>query len=402
MNKVSEVVKSGLCTGCGLCATAKSAHVVMERSGGFLRPSGVEKISVIEQKGIFHACPGVSSGYMDVELESGQLEDRLWGKHLSVMAGHSTDSRVRKRGSSGGVITEIATYLLVNGLVNGVVVTIYDEANPIATLTKIARTPDEVLEAVGSKYSPSSPLTVLDTIHNAQGRFAVVGKPCDVAAFRMLINEDARLLDKIPYLLSFFCAGVPSDIGNTRLVEKIGVPIEELAKFQHRGDGWPGSAIATSKENIEKKLSYNESWGQVLSKHLQYRCKLCGDGVGEAADIVAADAWECDELGYPQFSEKDGESLIIARTSKGMELLTSVIEREVVRASDIDIRLIDKMQPGQLIRRRGLHARILALKILGRNTPRYSMFRLLKYCKKVSLSEYLKNFTGSFWRAIKR
>lgn len=51
-------------------------------------------------------------------------------------------------------------------------------------------------------------------------------------------------------------------------------------------------------------MSYNESWGNILGKYLQKRCKICPDGIGEFADIVCADAWHGDKSGYPNFEEK--------------------------------------------------------------------------------------------------
>ena len=66
-------------------------------------------------------------------------------------------------------------------------------------------------------------------------------------------------------------------------------------------------------------LTYDAAWysRNVPWKYdMQFRCKICPDGVGGAADVVCADAWECDEAGYPLFDERDGSSLILSRTEK--------------------------------------------------------------------------------------
>ena len=51
-------------------------------------------------------------------------------------------------------------------------------------------------------------------------------------------------------------------------------------------------------------MSYAQSWGEILTKHVQFRCKVCPDGSGGFADVACADAWYGDERGYPSFEEE--------------------------------------------------------------------------------------------------
>ena len=87
--------------------------------------------------------------------------------------------------------------------------------------------------------------------------------------------------------------------------------------FRYRGNGWPGQATATLRDGNTRSMSYHDSWGKILSHHVQHRCKVCADGTGTAADLVCADAWVSDERGYPVFEERDGVSLIVTRNAKG-------------------------------------------------------------------------------------
>ena len=61
---------------------------------------------------------------------------------------------------------------------------------------------------------------------------------------------------------------------------KLGVAPEDLAAFRYRGDGWPGYATATRRDGSAERMSYNDSWGDILTRHVQFRCKICPDGVG--------------------------------------------------------------------------------------------------------------------------
>ena len=146
--------------------------------------------------------------------------------------------------------------------------------------------------------------------------YLFIGKPCDVAAVRQMQQHDPRLKENIPYIVSFMCAGTPSLQGTEQVLDKLEVERKDVTAFRYRGDGWPGLTKATLKNGDERTMTYNDSWGKVLNRHLQTRCKICPDGIGEFADIVCADGWEGDEKGYPSFEEREGNSLILVRTAK--------------------------------------------------------------------------------------
>src|SRR3546814_12796145 len=88
-----------------------------------------------------------------------------------------------------------------------------------------------------------------------------------------------------------------------------------LSEFRYRGNGWPGQAVARTTDGRAGEMSYERSWGDHLSREVQFRCKICPDAVGGTADIACADAWYGGEGGYPQFEEQDGRSLIMVRST---------------------------------------------------------------------------------------
>ncbi|MFX8820896.1 Coenzyme F420 hydrogenase/dehydrogenase, beta subunit C-terminal domain, partial [Acinetobacter baumannii] len=85
---------------------------------------------------------------------------------------------------------------------------------------------------------------------------------------------------------------------------------------------------------------------------MQFRCKICQDAVGGVADIACADAWYGGESGYPTFEEKDGRSLIIARTNAGQRLIESGQAAAAIKIEVLDVDQIDLMQPSQARRKR--------------------------------------------------
>jgi coenzyme F420 hydrogenase subunit beta len=221
-----------------------------------------------------------------------------------------------------------------------------------------------------------------------------------VAALRALAKEDPRVNARIPVMLSFFCAGVPSQTGAEMILKKLGTDLASTATFRYRGNGWPGLATALLKDGSERSMSYFDSWGGILSNHVQLRCKVCADGTGKAADLVFADAWHCDEKGYPLFEERDGISLIVARTAKGAALMSEAGNAGKLAAKPFDPADLAAIQPGQSGRRRALLARLAGLRLLGRPVPRYRGLHITAPARQNTVKSNLKNFLGIIRRGL--
>lgn len=100
-----------------------------------------------------------------------------------MRTGWSTDPALRHRASSGGALSALVIHLLNSGGIEGAVQT-RDGVPPVANAAILSRTPVEVVQAAGSRYAPSAPLAGLGPYLEGKGRYAFVGKPCDVAALR--------------------------------------------------------------------------------------------------------------------------------------------------------------------------------------------------------------------------
>lgn len=141
-------------------------------------------------------------------------------------------------------------------------------------------------------------------------------------------------------------------------------------------------------------MSYHDSWGKILSKHVQHRCKICADGSGVAADVVCADAWESDEAGYPVFEERDGTSLIVSRTALGEQIVKDAIAAGHLETEDFDVSDLAAIQPGQSNRRKSLLARLAGLALCGRPIPRYTGLHILQVARQNSMKSNAINFLG--------
>lgn len=400
MNKTSKslqtITDGDLCSGCGACA-ALGEEITMSLTGdGFLRPQQIYPVSADLDRKISDVCPGLK-----VTLgPSNTPTHPFWGPYISVHTGYSTDDMLRFTASSGGALSAVLVQLLASEEVDFVVNNGPDPNNPIGNITILSKTKSDLVDSAGSRYAPSAPLADLEGYLGTNERFAFVGKPCDIAALRQLAKIDPRIDRQIPYKISFFCAGVPSTKGAEEIVSKLGFAPEQLAAFRYRGNGWPGYAMARSSDGQEAKMTYNESWGSILTKHVQFRCKICADGVGSLADIVFGDAWHCDELGYPLFVEEAGRSLVIARSKRGKSLLDAALQQNKIALDELNIDEIDAMQPGQQSRKSAIAARLLALKFARKPYPAYDGLNILKAAKRASIYFLTRNFLGMLRRVM--
>ena len=399
-NALDQIAEADLCTGCGLCAAiAGDSRVTMHMSPqGYLRPLVDGDLTAKEDEAIRATCPGLS---ITQTAEPGVRVDPRWGPIRYLGSGHSSDLEWRHHASSGGGLSAVLRYLVETNCVDGVIQVAGDNARPIDNVTVLNRSSDEILEAAGSRYAPSAPLAELHNVLEQPGRYAFVGKPCDVAALRAYSAKRPDIDAKIPYKLSFFCAGVPSRLGTGRILDTLGVTEDQLETFKFRGDGWPGYATAVTIDGKSHRMSYHDSWGGILSNHLQSRCKICADGVGSLADVVFADAWHCDDEGYPLFEEEHGRSAIIARTEVGQEILSGAIDHDYLESEPLEANSLIGMQPFQS-RRKGLSLmRILALRLFGRRVPRYRNLSMFWVARRLPVKEAARNFAGTVRRIMR-
>jgi coenzyme F420 hydrogenase subunit beta len=363
---------------------------------GYNRPVADRIVPTVAERVIADACPGA----VVAPWPEGSGVDAYWGPLRTVMTGFALDEAVRFEGSSGGAISALLIHALKTGLVDRVLHVAPDPDAPTRNLIAISRTPQEILDRAGSRYTASSPLAHIGAALDEGGKLAFVGKPCDASALRRLARSDPRISQQVPIVISFFCGGIPSHDGVGRVLGALGVSASEVTAFRYRGRGWPGTAAATTAAGEVAEMSYADSWGGYLSKEVQFRCKICPDAIGGVADIACADAWYGDEKGYPKFDEQDGRSLIISRTDAGEQLLRSALQAGAVAGEPLDPAEIDGMQPSQARRKRLVLSRLAALPATLQPAPRMTGLRVAEAARRASLAEALKNFAGTVRRTL--
>ncbi len=371
--RIAVVLAREACSGCGACTLLDQGLEMRETDEGYLRPtrrsSGDTPNGAAEDFAAI--CPGVA--VTRITTESASTNDALGASH-GVWKAWATDPAVRHAGSSGGVLTALSSWMVATG--RAVRSTGAAEGpDPRRSVPVSITTRAEALAAAGSRYTPVAAAGNPDVL---QPGSVVVGKPCEANAVTALSRRRGRSVDDSPIVLSFFCAGTPSAHATDTLLEQLGVARETpVDSLRYRGDGWPGDFAARAGSKAVQ-APYDVSWGRVLGPTTQWRCKICPDGVGESADIVAADYWAIDDHGYPSFADGAGDSALIARTRRGLEIVLAAHSAGVLDLEPIEMDSLAAVQPLQRSRRATLAARMLGAWFAGRPPPRYSGFGLVQ------------------------
>jgi len=323
-------------------------------------------------------CPGITVTGPDPEqvADKGVMHD-IWGPIRTMHRGWSTDPELRFRSAAGGALTGLGCYLLETGEVDAVVHVRASTENPFETDALVSRTPEEVRSGAQSRYGPAAPLRHVMDLLDQGLTFAVLAKPCDIAAIRNLAKVDARVDEQVPYLITIFCGGVPTLQTAKKIAGYHGVRAEEVSVFRWRGDGWPGPTHVETHDGRVFDLTYDFVWFNERvpwSYDIQFRCKICPDAIGELADVSCPDSWVMRD-GQAIHEEDEGANLFIARTRQGEKLVAAAAAAGAIHIDPFAIEELDAQHVDHVARKIENPARVRALGLEGEPEPVYARFR---------------------------
>lgn len=399
MNIDTFTNKYQMCTSCGLCQSVFGMEKIeLEEHRGFYFPKEKKPLNKSDKQLFNNICPAVN---MKGKISQDKKFDSVIGSYVAYYNGYSSDKHIRWKSSTGGGITSFSNFLLQEGYVDGIL-HIGEGKTVFKAEASISKTMDEILNKSGSQYMPTSLLINIIDYLEEDKLIAVIGKPCDIRAVNNLLEQFPKYKKKIFITISFLCGGIPSIDSTYSLVEKFGLQKSNVNKLKYRGEGWPGDFSILSKDGTLKSMNYDEAWGENLGRTVPLVCKVCVDSVGEYADVVFGDAWENDEKGYPVFTSRDGNNLIITRSNKGENLIKLANEKGYLILKSEKTSQFRTIQPSQTIRRTTSKQRVLALKFTKLGSITFDKDHIQAISKnKYSFLKKIKFTLGTFRRVSK-
>lgn len=372
---ILSIVKDNLCTGCGVCVAAcpaKAINVISNK--GKFQPA-VAQDKCISQKGCqmcLNACPGheilIDKLAYNYFHYPNIREDNYIGKYLHCFTGYSTNTDIRYRSASGGMVSQLLIFLLEQGYINGAIIASFDPSNSLLIKTSIAKTKDEILQARSSKYGPVSMHEAATELKKADGRYVVVGLPCHIHGFRKLSETYPKIRKKIFGFFSLFCSESRTFHLTEYVFQERKIDINNLQYFAYRDEGCLGNMVVVDKKGDKYSELYQSYYHPLRSFFIPRRCITCVDHYGELGDVSFGD------IHFGKYKEdKIGVNSIVVRNELFLKLLKDAADSGQITLEDLDTETLNK---SQRMKKHKKHRAATILKLeqlLGRPVPTYDI-----------------------------
>ena len=316
------------CSGCGACrdiCPTKAIDLVADIEG-FLYPNvNIEK------------C--IKCGMCDRICPIKNIRKEIYDSNkIIAYAAQSKDEFVRQNSSSGGIFTEIASYIINNGgIVFGAA---FDEKFKVIHIG--VDNIDDLSKIRGSKYVQSEIGNAYIQVksHLEFGRMVLfTGTPCQIAGLYSYLGKNYDNL----YTQDIICHGVPSPMVWKKYIElrekKAASQVKKIF-FRYKKYGWKTYSVrfefANCKEYIQTIRDDLYMRGFLRNLCLRPSCYHCVFKTkNRTADITLADFWGIEKL-CPKLDDDRGTSLVILHTLRGNNLFNNIGENLIYQITDLE------------------------------------------------------------------
>ncbi|MBU6997460.1 MAG: Coenzyme F420 hydrogenase/dehydrogenase, beta subunit C-terminal domain [Theionarchaea archaeon] len=270
-------------------------------------------------------CPGEGTDLKEEgrKLFEGSCYNQYVGWINHAYTGYSFSDAVRKRGTSGGVVTSLLICLLEKGMIDGALVVGFDPEKPWKTVYQVATCAEDILESAQTKYQVT-PLT--QRIFSLPlERIAVVGLPCVIQGLRKV--QALKQGEKIRLLIGLFCWVNMEREATEFLLDMLKVSPEEVASLEYRGGDYLGGFRVTKKDGEVITLD-KECYNVLPFLFAPERCVCCSDFTNELADISMGDA--------KFMHSQKGHTFVITRSQEGETMLKACLDHVSIDEHDIE------------------------------------------------------------------
>jgi coenzyme F420 hydrogenase subunit beta len=317
----SEVVTSGLCTGCAGCVVA-CPHDVL----GYDDREGVYKPFHLEEElgpdncthgekgctSCTRACPRFRGWETEIDTHlfgRTRLPEEVDGISKDIILARAADPKVAEIGQDGGLVSAILIWALEHGYIDAALVSYLEgDGTSWKAIPGVARTPEEVLAAAGSRYTYSAnTMAYAEAVEGGAEKIALVGMSCQSSVPPvMTVRKAGKPARRFVLNIGLLCSKTFDDAIFEELFEaKYGLRKQEMVKMNIKGvfQIWMRDG------------SYHEVPLKECHAWTREGCKLCPDFAAEHADISTG--------GIGAFNDW---TLTIIRTDLGREIMVKMLQ----------------------------------------------------------------------------
>jgi coenzyme F420 hydrogenase subunit beta len=320
----SEVVTSGLCTGCAACVIA-CPHPVLDYNaeGGVYKPFHLEIDGGPEdcthgQKGCTmctRACPRFRNWESEIDVQRFARErdaQEVYGVGDVVLA-KATDETLVENGQDGGFVSVLLIYALEHDLIDAALVSgLEGDGSSWRAVPTVARTKDDVLATAKSRYTYSANLLAYEeAVEGGAERIGLVGMGCMASApGAMQARKAGKVARRLSLTIGLLCSKTFDDSIFEELFEaKYDIKRENITKMNIKGvfQLWT------------KDGGYFEVPLKEAHAYTREGCTQCPDFAAEHADLSTG--------GIGAFGDW---TLVVVRTDLGRQLMGDMKERGLI------------------------------------------------------------------------
>lgn len=302
-----EVMDSGACANCGLCAGLCPYIKTAGERVALVHPCG------LEEGNCYRLCPRTPTDWeqMDRSVFGRERDDHVLGNYREIVFARSLQPDAAARGQYGGVASTLAAFLLEQGLAAGAVLA----GGPAGETPRavVATSRDGVLACAGSRYSAAPSLAAVHrAVKEGINSLAVVGRPCQVLALRKMQGLEKGpgyppAAGKVKFVIGLFCfwsleTGIYDLLhrraGGARIV-KVDIPRDFLTITTEAGDA---------------SIPVDE-----VRPLIRPACQLCFDPTSEFADVA---------VGSTEYDPR--WNTLVVRSDRGKEIVDAARARGVI------------------------------------------------------------------------
>ena len=315
-----EVINTGLCTGCAGCVIACPHEVIgYKHEEGNYKPFHIEEELGLDNCGhgekgctsCTRACPRFRTWEPDADMHLfGKTRDdsAMYGQYKQLLLVRAADDNVHERGQDGGFVSAMLIWLMKHDYIDAALTSFMEgDGTSWKALPGIARTPEDVLKAAGSRYTYSAnTLALKQAQEEGLSRLALVGMSCQSSVLPIMWKRKVGKTGK-PFLfnIGLLCSKTFDDaIFEELFLAKYGLKKEEMVKMNIKG----------AFQIWMKDGSFHEIDLKECHQWTREGCKTCPDFAAEHADISTGG-----------IGEDNAWTLCIVRTELGEEVMNRMI-----------------------------------------------------------------------------
>jgi coenzyme F420 hydrogenase subunit beta len=327
----TEVVTSGLCTGCAACIVACPYDVLeYDDQGGRYKPFHVDEEGGREncthgEKGCTlctRACPRFRAWETEVDthLFGRERQDaEVAGISHDIVLARATDPAVNETGQDGGLVSALLIWALEHDIIDAALVSALEgDGSGWKAVPAVVRDREQVLATAGSRYTYSAnPLGYAEAIAAGAERIALVGMGCQASApGAMAARRAGKVARRFTLTVGLMCSKTFDDAIFPELFEaRYGLGRADIAKMNIKGvfQIWMRDG------------GYHEIPLKEAHAFTREGCKLCPDFSAEHADISTG--------GIGAFNDW---TLTIVRTERGRLAFEGLLESGTIEVRPAD------------------------------------------------------------------